>query len=95
MKEAEIKSDFTEHLEYIAQATAVDIFLLGPKPAHIIEALSSEIDMGTDHRWRVAIYGNTDAVEHAKTRVLIYIDKMVGLANMNRTQLAYNFYFDC
>lgn len=78
MKEAEIKSDFTEHLEYIAQATAVDIFLLGPKPAHIIEALSSEIDMGTDHRWRVAIYGNTDAVEHAKTRVLIYIDKMLG-----------------
>ena len=30
-----------------------------------------------DQRWRVAIYGDIESTEHAKTQVLIFIDKLV------------------
>ncbi|KAJ2896035.1 hypothetical protein MKZ38_005920 [Zalerion maritima] len=78
MARGEIKHEVTEWLDFISAVTGVDIFLLGPKLTPIIEGISSEIEMRVDQRWRVAIYGDIDSIEHAKTRVLIEIDKMLG-----------------
>lgn len=56
----------------------VDVFLLGPRLNPAAPGIDGTVDTGKDQRWRVALYGDTESVEHAKTRVLIYIDKLVS-----------------
>ncbi|KAG9238862.1 hypothetical protein BJ875DRAFT_285704 [Amylocarpus encephaloides] len=73
-----LKSHVVEHLDQISTFCGVDIFLLGPKFASPSEGLNGNGDAGRDQRWRVAIYGDMESAEHAKTRVLIFIDRLLG-----------------
>jgi hypothetical protein len=70
--------DVVEQLDRISEFCGVDVFLLGPKFASVGDAQSINGDAGRDQRWRVAIYGDMESCEHAKTRVLIMIDKLVS-----------------
>lgn len=72
-----LKSHVVDHLDQISTFCGVDIFLLGPKFASSAEGQNSNGDAGRDQRWRVAIYGDMESAEHAKTRVLIFIDRLV------------------
>ena len=74
-----LKSHVVQHLDEIAGFCGVDIFLLGPKFNSVPLGLSGSGDAGQDQRWRVAIYGDMESTEHAKTRVLILIDRLVSL----------------
>ena len=71
-----------EHLDILARYTGADIFLLSPRG---IDAETTAVsyghaaENGLDHRFRVAIYGDIESAEHAKTRVLIMIDQIVCL----------------
>lgn len=69
-----------EELDLIAQHAGVDIFLLSPKP---VDGSSRAADggpaTGIDDRLRVAIYGDVESVEVARTRILIMIDKLMGM----------------
>lgn len=72
-----LKSQVVEHLDTVARFCGVDVFLLGPKFASLGDSQSLNGDAGRDQRWRVAIYGDMESAEHAKTRVLIFIDRLV------------------
>jgi hypothetical protein len=72
-----LKAHVVEHLDQIAAFCGVDIFLLGPKFASLVDGQNANGDAGRDQRWRVAIYGDMESAEHAKTRVLIFIDRLV------------------
>lgn len=70
-----------EHLDYIARYTGTDIFLLKPKQVDVETAsFNGALDSTLDQRFRVAVYGDMESSEHAKTRVLIMIDQIVSLA---------------
>ena len=75
------------HLDTIATFTGTDIFLLKSRPADQ-DNLSANYSNGTDQtleqRLRIAIYGDTESVEHAKMRVLIMIDQIVSLTRLNK-----------
>ena len=73
-----LKTHVIDQLDFTATFCGVDIFLLGPKFASPTEASTANGDPGRDQRWRVAIYGDMESTEHAKTRVLIFIDKLVS-----------------
>lgn len=73
-----LKSSVIDHLDKIARFCGVDIFLLGPKFASLADGLNTSGEAGRDQRWRVAIYGDMESAEHAKTRVLIFIDTLVS-----------------
>ena len=75
-----LKSHVVEHLDQIAAFCGVDVFLLGPKFASLVDGQNANGDAGRDHRWRVAVYGDMESAEHAKTRVLIFIDRLVCVA---------------
>jgi hypothetical protein len=72
-----LKSHVVAHIDEIAKFCGVDIFLLGPKFASPSDKVNQSTDAGRDQRWRVAIYGDMESAEHAKTRVLIFIDRLV------------------
>ena len=67
-----------EHMTYASEFCGVDVFLLGPRLNPATTGIDGTVDTAKDQRWRVAIYGDMESTEHAKTRVLIYIDKLVG-----------------
>lgn len=67
----------TEALDTFAQYCGVDIFILGPKLTPMLDGLNGDVEVIRDQRWRVAIYGDIEPSEHAKTQVLIFIDKLV------------------
>lgn len=73
-----LKSQVIEHLDDISSFCGVDVFLLGPKFTSLADGLNGNGDAGRDQRWRVAIYGDMESAEHAKTRVLILIDRLVS-----------------
>ena len=73
-----LRSQVVEHLDQVAIFCGVDIFLLGPKFLSPGESLSGNGEVGRDQRWRIAIYGDMESAEHAKTRVLIFIDRLVS-----------------
>jgi hypothetical protein len=75
-----LKAHVVEHLDQIAAFCGVDVFLLGPKFASLVDGQNANGDAGRDQRWRVAIYGDMESAEHAKTRVLIFIDRLVCLS---------------
>lgn len=76
-----LKTHVVEHFDEIATFCGVDIFLLGPK-FNTSGAASTNGDAGQDQRWRVAVYGDMESTEHAKSRVLILIDRLVQLRNI-------------
>jgi 2-keto-3-deoxy-L-rhamnonate aldolase RhmA len=73
-----LKTHVVAHLDEIAKFCGVDVFLLGPKFASLSDDVTQTLDAGRDRRWRVAIYGDMESAEHAKTRVLIFIDRLVS-----------------
>lgn len=75
-----LKSSVVEHLDMVATFCGVDIFLLGPKFGSPAAGLNSNGDAGRDQRWRIAVYGDMESAEHAKTRILVFIDRLVGLS---------------
>jgi hypothetical protein len=68
----------TDALDTFAKFCGVDIFILGPKLTPVVDGLNGDVEVIRDQRWRVAIFGDTETSEHAKTQVLIFIDKLVG-----------------
>ena len=74
-----LKSHVVTHLDEIAKFCGVDVFLLGPKFASLSDGITRSPEAGRDQRWRVAIYGDMESAEHAKTRVLIFIDRLVSV----------------
>ena len=75
-----IKPAILEYLNDVARATATHIFFLKPKNSVADTAsLNGALDKTLDERFRIAIYGDMDSSEHAKTRVLIMIDQIVRL----------------
>lgn len=72
-----LKKPVTDVLDDISVYCGVDIFLLGPKLTPVVDGLNGDVELRRDQRWRVAIYGDLLSSEHAKTRVLIHIDRLV------------------
>ncbi|KAF4513541.1 hypothetical protein G6O67_000804 [Ophiocordyceps sinensis] len=73
-----LKKPVVETLDYISNFCGVDIFLLGPKLTPMVDGMTGDSEMRMDQRWRVAIYGDILSSEHAKARVLIHIDTLLG-----------------
>ncbi len=81
-----IRPTVLEHLNIIAKFTGTDIFLLSSKPAdpdNMSADYVSGTDQSLDQRLRIAIYGDPESSEHAKMRVLIMIDQIVGIPSQN------------
>ena len=79
-----IRVEVLRHLDEVAKFTGTDVFLLNPKHSDLENPASTYgniSDSSFDRRLRVAIYGDSESSEHAKTRVLIMIDKIVRLQN--------------
>lgn len=80
-----IRVEVLKHLDDVAKFTGTDIFLLDPKHADP-EGPPINYGNGSDQRFaqrlRIAIYGDPESSEHAKTRVLIMIDKVVSFSSM-------------
>lgn len=72
-----LKKSVTDALDDTSAYCGVDIFLLGPNLTPVADGLNGDVELRRDQRWRVAIYGDILSSEHAKTRVLIYIDSLV------------------
>lgn len=66
-----------KNLDTISAYCGVDIFLLGPKLTPMVDGMMGDAETRVDQRWRIAIYGDIMAAEHAKARVLIQIDRLV------------------
>jgi hypothetical protein len=77
-----LKKPVTDALDDISAYCGVDIFLLGPKLTPLVDGLNGDAELRRDQRWRVAIYGDYLSSEHAKTRVLIHIDRLVWLISI-------------
>ncbi|KID70918.1 KH domain-containing protein, partial [Metarhizium hybridum] len=73
-----LKKPVVETLDHISRFCGVDIFLLGPKLTPIVDGMTGDSELRMDQRWRVAIYGDILSSEHAKARVLIHIDTLLG-----------------
>ena len=74
-----VRKDITDALVLFAEFCGVDIFILGPKHTPTTDGLNGDAEVIQDGRWRVAIYGDVESTVHAKTHVLIFIDKLVRL----------------
>lgn len=75
-----IRPNVARYLDHIAKYTGSDIFLLDaktPDPDHMSASYVNGTDQSLDQRRRIAIYGDPESSEHAKTRVLIMIDQIV------------------
>ena len=70
-----------KNLDEVAKWTGTDIFLLNPKhndPEGPTSSYGNGSNQRFDQRLRIAIYGDPESSEHAKTRVLIMIDRVVS-----------------
>lgn len=76
-----LRKHATDALDTFAAFCGVDIFILGPKLTPTVDGLNGDVEVIRDQRWRVAIYGDIESTEHAKTQVLIFIDKLVRSDN--------------
>ena len=68
-------------MNIISKYTGSDIFLLRSRaadPDHPSASYGHGTDQSLDQRLRIAIYGDPESAEHAKLRVLIMIDQIVG-----------------
>ena len=76
-----VRSGVLKHLDEVAKWTGTDLFLLNPKhcdPEGPASSYGNGTDQRFDQRLRIAIYGDPESSEHAKTRVLIMIDRVVS-----------------
>ncbi|KAI8624496.1 hypothetical protein F5Y19DRAFT_480516 [Xylariaceae sp. FL1651] len=73
-----LQKHVTDALDTFASFCGVDIFILGPKLTPTVDGLNGDVEVIRDQRWRVAVYGDVESTEHAKTQVLIFIDKLLG-----------------
>ncbi|CAL3965414.1 unnamed protein product [Diplocarpon coronariae] len=74
---AALKKMVVDYLDHVAKFCGADIFLLGPRFI-LTGGQNASGEAGRDQRWRVAVYGDMESAEHAKTRVLIFIDRLLG-----------------
>lgn len=82
-----MKAEFLGQLDEISRLTKADLFLLVPKQPDI-ETASFNGTLETVNRpqkFKCAIYGDYETTDTAKTRVLILIDRIVGLALIQTT----------
>ncbi|OAA47748.1 KH domain-containing protein [Metarhizium rileyi] len=86
-----LKKPVVETLDYISTFCGVDIFLLGPKLTPIVDGMTGDSELRMDQRWRVAIYGDILSSEHAKARVLIHIDTLLGrMVDATKIELSFH-----
>lgn len=80
-----VRLEVLNHLDDTAKYCGTDIFLLNPKH-NDSEGPTSDYGNGSDQRFdqrlRIAIYGDPESSEHAKTRVLILIDRIVSFMSL-------------
>ena len=79
-----IRVEVLRYLDDVARFTGTDIFLLDTKnadPESPITSYGNGSDQRFAQRLRISIYGDPESSEHAKTRVLIMIDKIVSCFN--------------
>ena len=76
-----VRTNVINHIDILAKFTGTDIFLLNPKAVDpesaSLRSYGNGTEQGLDQRLRIAIYGDPESSEHAKTRVLIMIDQIV------------------
>lgn len=75
-----VRKAVLEHLDLVAAFTGTDIFLLTPKitdPEAVGASFNGSMENSLNQRLRIAIYGDMESSEHAKTRILIMIDQIV------------------
>ncbi|KAL2052052.1 hypothetical protein ABVK25_007744 [Lepraria finkii] len=75
-----VRVQVLNHLDEISKYCGTDIFLLNPKhndPEGPASDYGNGSDQRFDQRLRIAIYGDPESSEHAKTRVLILIDRIL------------------
>ncbi|TGZ77250.1 hypothetical protein EX30DRAFT_207035 [Ascodesmis nigricans] len=77
-KDGKAREKIQEHIRNIASSTGTDIFVLKPLEDKAQAAGDPEVDASQSNRLRLKIYGDYEAVEHAKTRLLTMIDDMLG-----------------
>lgn len=83
-----LKKPVTDTLDHISAFCGVDIFLLGPSLSPMLDGVTGDAEMRMDQRWRIVIYGDILSAEHAKARVLIHIDTLLGrLVDATRVDL--------
>lgn len=74
-----IRGSVVGHMDYVASWTGTNIFLLRPKSLDIETAsFTGTLDNSLDQRFKIAIFGDMESSEHAKTRILIMIDQIVS-----------------
>ena len=74
-----IRASVLEHMDYLAGWTGTNIFLLKPRSADVdTNGFNGTLDNNTNQRFRIAIYGDMESTDHAKTRTLIMIDQIVS-----------------
>lgn len=77
---AGIRANVLEHINYTARLTGADIFLLRPKRRDSeTRSVTGSLLHDLDQKYRFAVYATMESAEHAKTRLLIMIDQIVGL----------------
>jgi hypothetical protein len=74
-----LKGSVVDFLDELSAYCGVDIFILGPKVHTLAAVMDGSSEVTQDQRWRFAIYGDLESSEHAKTRILIFIDRLVSL----------------
>jgi len=78
-----IRSNVLSHIDLCATYTGTDIFLLKSRadasPQLTTTTSNNGVDSDLDQRYRVNIYGDTESVEHAKTRTLMMVDQIVRM----------------
>ncbi|KAK5017540.1 hypothetical protein LTR16_003556 [Cryomyces antarcticus] len=72
------RADVLSHLDGVADCTKADIFLLGPKQIDESASFNGNLDSNLESRLRIVVYGDMESAEHAKTRILIMIDQILG-----------------
>ena len=80
-----VRVQVLNHLDEISKYCGTDIFLLNPKhndPEGPAADYGNGSDQRFDQRLRIAIYGDPESSEHAKTRVLILIDRIVSIMRL-------------
>lgn len=79
--ETSIRSSVLSHIDLCAKYTGTDIFLLKSRadanPPLTTKLSGNGVDSGLDQRYRVNIFGDSESVEHAKTRTLMMIDQIL------------------
>ncbi|KAK5009751.1 hypothetical protein LTR28_013580 [Elasticomyces elasticus] len=74
-----VRSEVLSHLDEVASQTKTDVFILSPKQVDVESAsFNGNLDSNMENRLRIAIYGDLESSEHARTRVLIMIDQLVS-----------------